>query len=96
MNKNENVENKILFLYGKGEGNNLNEKDFKIEKGKLETIKEFGNNLKFWKEKKQDFILEKKFEKGKYSILLLSSELDLSKIKIKKIYGIIKKIFLIC
>ena len=57
MNKNENVENKILFLYGKGEGNNLNENDFKIEKGNWEKFKGvFG----FGEKKKQDFILEKK------------------------------------
>ena len=73
----QNVSKKILFLYGKDEGNNINEKDFKIEKTFLKTI---FNKFKsvIIEEKDPDFILEKNFEKEKYSILLLSLEFDSS------------------
>ena len=73
----QNVSKKILFLYGKDEGNNINEKDFKIEKTFLKTIfKKFKSVI--IEEKDPDFILEKNFEKEKYSILLLSLEFDSS------------------
>ena len=75
----QNDKSRILFLYGKGEGNNVNEKDFKIQISTTTKIKNFFLS----KGKAPDFILEKKFlKKEKYSILLLSSEFDSSKNKI--------------
>ncbi len=73
----QNDKSRILFLYGKGEGNNVNETHFKIKEGVIKKLVKVVNI--FSKDKEPDFILEKKFEKGKYSILLLSSEFDSSK-----------------
>ena len=58
----QNDKSRILFLYGKGKGNNVNETHFKIKVSES-LFKKFVKVVNiFSKDKEPDFILEKKFE----------------------------------